>query len=39
MAFIIAAYAPSVMDLSHLGFEPFGKRRKGFANGKGRETD
>jgi hypothetical protein len=39
MAFIIAAYAPSVMDLSRLGFEPFGKWRKGFANGKGREAD
>jgi len=28
-----------VMDLSHSGFEPFGKWRKGFANGKGREAD
>jgi hypothetical protein len=26
-------------DLSGLGFEPFGKWRKGFANGKGREAD
>jgi hypothetical protein len=31
--------APSVMDLSHLGFELLGKWRKGFANGKGREAD
>jgi hypothetical protein len=26
-------------DLSCLGFEPLGKWRKGFANGKGREAD
>jgi hypothetical protein len=35
----MASNAPSVMDLSRLGFEPFGKWRKGFASGKGREAD
>jgi len=31
--------AEGVMDLNRLGFEAFGKCRKGFARGKGREAD
>jgi hypothetical protein len=31
--------SPRWGGLSRLGFEPFGKWRKGFASGKGREAD
>lgn len=30
---------PERVDLSRLGFEPLGKWRKGFAEGKGRKAD
>jgi hypothetical protein len=35
----ITRQPPRRRHLSRLGFEPFGKRQKGFANGKGREAD